>query len=205
MRLTHDVGQGTWETLNLGTAGAMTAPQCAAMASPDITLIAAVARNGVIGRGNELVFREPADQKHFRDKTLGHPVLMGRKTWDSLPARFRPLPGRRNLVLSRDAGFAAEGAEVVHTLQQALQLLQGTPQLFVIGGAQVYAAALPKADRLIVTEVDLEVDGDAFFPPTDPAEWACTSQSPGIGRSGLRYSIDTWERRPGTPGNPRPA
>ena len=195
MRLTNDVGQGTWEKLNLGTAGAMTEPQCAVMASPDITLIAAVARNGVIGRGNELVFREPADQKHFRDMTLGHPVLMGRKTWDSLPARFRPLPGRRNLVLSRDAGFAAEGAEVVHTLQQALQLLQGTPRLFVIGGAQVYALALPLAHTLELTEVDADLEGDSHFPPWDRGAFDEAASRPGVSAQGIAYRFVTYRRR----------
>jgi dihydrofolate reductase len=166
-----------------------------AMASPHITLIAAVARNGVIGRGNELVFREPADHKHFRDTTLGHPVLMGRKTWDSLPARFRPLPGRRNLVLSRDSAFAASGAEVVHTLEETLQLLQDTPRLFVMGGAQVYALALPQAQTLELTEVDADLEGNIHFPPWDRSAFEVVDSRPGLPTQGLPFRFVTYRRR----------
>jgi len=137
----------------------------------EIVLVAAVAANGVIGRGSELVFRHPADAKHFRETTMGAPVIMGRKTWESLPARFRPLPGRRNLVVTRQAGYAAEGAETAASLDAALALAAAAPRVFVIGGGELYAQALPRADELVLTEVQAALDGDVRFPPVDPAQW----------------------------------
>jgi dihydrofolate reductase len=137
----------------------------------EIVLVAAVAANGVIGRGSELVFRHPADAKHFRETTLAAPVIMGRKTWESLPARFRPLPGRRNLVVTRQAGYAAEGAETAASLDAALALAAAAPRVFVIGGGELYAQALPRADELVLTEVQAALDGDVRFPPVDPAQW----------------------------------
>lgn len=134
------------------------------MSRPVVSLIAAVARNGVIGRGNDLVWRLPEDQKHFRATTMGAPVIMGRSTWDSLPPRFRPLPGRRNLVLTRQPTWQADGAEAVPTLDAALALVAGAPRVFVIGGAQVYALALPRADELVLTEIDRDFAGDVHFP-----------------------------------------
>jgi dihydrofolate reductase len=131
---------------------------------PEIVLVAAVAANGVIGRGNELVFRHPADAKHFRDTTMGAPVIMGRKTWESLPARFRPLPGRRNIVATRQASYAAEGAEVAASLDAALALAAAAPRVFVIGGGELYAQALPRAGELVLTEVQAALDGDVHFP-----------------------------------------
>ncbi len=137
----------------------------------EIVLVAAVAANGVIGRDNGLVFRHPADAKHFRDTTMGAPVIMGRKTWESLPARFRPLPGRRNLVVTRQPGYAAEGAETATSLDAALALAAAAPRVFVIGGGELYAQALPRADELVLTEVQAALDGDVRFPAIDPAQW----------------------------------
>jgi dihydrofolate reductase len=134
------------------------------MTRPQVVLIAAVARNGVIGRDNALLWHLPEDMRHFRRITTGHAVLMGRKTWDSLPERFRPLPGRRNLVLSRQPGWQAPGAEAVGSLPAALQALSGTDRVFVIGGAEIYAAALPLADELILTELHRDYEGNARFP-----------------------------------------
>jgi dihydrofolate reductase len=134
------------------------------VARPRISLIAAVARNGVIGHGNQLLWRLPEDMRFFRSVTLGAPVIMGRHTWDSLPERFRPLPGRRNLVLTHQPGWTAPGAEVVHDLDQALALAGDAPQVFVIGGAQVYALALERADELLLTEIARDFDGDVHFP-----------------------------------------
>jgi dihydrofolate reductase len=131
---------------------------------PRIVLIAAVARNGVIGRNNALLWHLPEDMQHFRRITAGHAVVMGRKTWDSLPERFRPLPGRRNLVLTRQAGWHTVGAEALPSLSDALKALAGTDRVFVIGGAQVYAQALPIADELILTELHRDYEGDATFP-----------------------------------------
>ncbi len=131
-----------------------------------LSLIAGVARNGVIGRDNQLLWRLPEDMKHFRATTMGAPVIMGRKTWDSLPERFRPLPGRRNIVLTRQPGFVAEGASLAADLDAALALARGdgAPRAFVIGGEQVYRAALPMADELVLTEVERDEVGDAHFP-----------------------------------------
>jgi dihydrofolate reductase len=131
---------------------------------PTLALIAAVARNRVIGRGGELVWHESEDQKHFRRVTMGCPVIMGRRTWDSLPARFRPLPGRRNVVVTRNANWQAEGAERAASLDNALALVADAPKVFVIGGAELYALALPQADELVLTEIDADLDGDTLFP-----------------------------------------
>ena len=137
----------------------------------EIVLVAAVAANGVIGRGNELVFRHPADAKHFRDTTMGAPVIMGRKTWESLPPKFRPLPGRRNLVVTRQAGYAAEGAETAASLDAALALAGPVPTVYIIGGGELYAQALPRAQRLEITEVLAAMPGDVHFPAIDAARW----------------------------------
>jgi dihydrofolate reductase len=145
---------------------------------PRVTLIAAVARRGVIGRGNALPWHLPEDLRHFRAVTTGHPVIMGRKTWDSLPPRFRPLPGRRNVVVTRQAGWMADGAEAVSSPTAALALLAGVPQAFVIGGAELYAAMLPLANELLLTEIDHDIDGDAFFPPWDREAFVETRRDP---------------------------
>jgi dihydrofolate reductase len=165
-----------------------------------MVLIAAVARNGAIGRGNELLFRDPADQRHFRAATMGHPVIMGRKTWDSLPPRFRPLPGRRNLVVSRDASLDAPGAEVMPGLDAALQATADVPTVFVIGGAQLYALALPLADVLLLTEVDADLEGDVFFPPWPRAEFDETARERHVAADGTRFDFVTYRR-----GEPRKA
>jgi dihydrofolate reductase len=161
----------------------------------DLVLIAAVARNGAIGVGNGLIFKEPADQQHFRAATLGCPVVMGRKTWDSLPARFRPLPGRGNVVLSRNADFAAPGAAVATSLPAALDSLPDAPRVFVIGGAQLYAQALPLATELLLTEVDADLAGDAFFPAWDRAAFDETERRSAVTDSGIRYHFVTYRRR----------
>ena len=161
-----------------------------------LTLIAAVARNGAIGRDNALLFNEPADQRHFRAVTIGFPVVMGRKTWQSLPARFRPLPGRRNVVISSDALFQAPGADVLPNLRDALALLADWPQVFVIGGAQLYALALPLADELVLTEVDADLPGDVFFPAWDRARFLEVSRKPGVTAAGVNYAFVTYRRGP---------
>lgn len=135
---------------------------------PHLSLIAAVARNGVIGRDGALPWHIRPDMLHFKTLTAGCPVIMGRRTWDSLPPRSRPLPGRINIVVTRQAGWRADGARAVTSLDQALAHVatacsQGQ-RTFVIGGAELYAEALPLADELELTEVQLEIDGDAVFP-----------------------------------------
>jgi dihydrofolate reductase len=134
-----------------------------------LTLVAAVARNGVIGRDNDMPWRLPEDLKHFRRVTLGAPVIMGRRTWDSLPAAFKPLPGRRNVVITRNPGWHAEGAEAAASLQEALRRLAAEPAAFVVGGAQLYAQALPHANELVLTEIDRDFEGDTRFPDFDRA------------------------------------
>ena len=165
------------------------------MLQPDIFLIAAVARNGAIGRGNELLFRDPVDQRQFRDTTMGHPVIMGRKTWDSLPARFRPLPGRRNIVVSRNAALRLESAEVVLSLEAALALAAQAPRVFVIGGAQLYALALPLAHALVLTEIDADLEGDSFFPAWDRSQFERVASQAYASAQGLRFCISSYRRR----------
>ncbi|HEY5790823.1 MAG TPA: dihydrofolate reductase, partial [Gammaproteobacteria bacterium] len=126
-----------------------------------LALIAALDRNRLIGRDNALPWHLPADLQHFKRLTLGKPVLMGRRTWESLG---RPLPGRHNIVLSRDPAFRAEGATVVGSLDAALEAAGDAAEAMVIGGAAFYATMLPRARRLYLTEVDGEFDGDAWFP-----------------------------------------
>lgn len=135
---------------------------------PKITLITAYAHNRVIGKNNQMPWHLPEDLAHFKRTTLGAPVIMGRHTWDSLG---RPLPGRRNIVISRNPTLHLIGAETVHSLQDAIDLCQTAQEIFIIGGAQIYAQALPLAQRLVITEIDDTVDGDTFFPEFDVREW----------------------------------
>ncbi|MBA4175523.1 MAG: diacylglycerol kinase [Leptothrix sp. (in: Bacteria)] len=133
----------------------------------ELVLIAAMSNGRVIGRGNTLPWHLPEDMAHFREVTRGHPVLMGRRTWESLPPRFRPLPGRRNLVLTRDPTWHAAGAEAMPSLEAALAATAAAERVFVIGGAELYAAALPHADTLLLTEIAADFEGDVRFPPVD--------------------------------------
>ena len=134
----------------------------------ELVLIVARARNGVIGRANALPWRLPEDLAYFKRTTLGHPILMGRKTYESIG---RPLPGRRNLVISRNPDWRADGVEVFASVPDALAACATAERVFVIGGAELYAQALPLAQRLLITEIDADVDGDAFFAAPDPAQW----------------------------------
>ena len=159
-----------------------------------LTLIAAVSRNGVIGKDNALPWHLPEDLKHFKQLTTGHAVIMGRKTWESLPARFRPLPNRSNIVISRNAAFDAPGAQLAGTLEAALAAA-GSQQAFVIGGAQLYGLAMPVAQRLEITEIGADFAGDAWFPPIDPALWVEAARLPGRSADGLDYAFVTFLRR----------
>jgi len=156
-----------------------------------ITLITAYAANRVIGRDNALPWHLPSDFAHFKRSTIGHPVVMGRKTWESLP---RALPGRVNVVVSRQAGYAAGGARVVGSLDEALAVCGEVPQVFVIGGAQIYADALPLADRVIATEIHADVAGDAFFPELPASEWQEVSRAPQPVENGYAYDFVVYER-----------
>lgn len=159
-----------------------------------IILIAAVAQNGVIGKDNALPWHLPEDMKHFKALTTGHAVLMGRKTWESLPSKFRPLPNRHNLVLTRDPHYVAPGATVVHSLDDAVKVSSGETALFVIGGAQLYAHTLPRANRLELTEIDAAFKGDAYFPAIDYAQWRETRRERGRSENGLAYAFVTYEQ-----------
>lgn len=157
-----------------------------------VTLVAALARNGVIGDGAEIPWRIPGEQRRFKELTLGHTLVMGRATYDSIG---RPLPGRTTVVLTRDPGWSAEGVLVAHDLDEALALAEDLPgQVMVAGGAQVYAAALPRADEQVLTEVDLEPEGDVVYPAFDRAEWTEVSREPASG-DGTAYDVVTWRRR----------
>jgi dihydrofolate reductase len=134
-----------------------------------ISYVVAVSRNGVIGREGGLPWHISSDLKRFREITMGKPVVMGRKTWESLPRK--PLPGRRNIVITRQKGFAPEGAEVAATPEEALSLCGDVPEVAVIGGGEIYRLFWPLVDRLYLTEVDLAVEGDTHFPPVLPEEW----------------------------------
>lgn len=159
-----------------------------------LTLIVARARNGVIGRDNQLPWRLPEDLAHFKRTTLGRPIVMGRKTWESIG---RPLPGRRSLVVSRDTHYAAPGAEVVRNLDEALARTAAEPEVFVIGGAQLYAAAAPRAQRLILTQIDADFEGDAHFAAPDVELWqevAREQHGPSAERP-WGFDFVTYERR----------
>ncbi len=136
-----------------------------------LSLIAAVAQDGSIGNENQLLFRLPEDLQHFRRMTLGCPVIMGRRTWDSVPARFRPLPGRRNIVVTRNPTWHGEGAEAVPSLQAAIALAASAPKVFVIGGGQLYAEAIAHADELVLTEIACDFGGDTRFPAWDRSQF----------------------------------
>ena len=163
------------------------------MSKPALTVIAAVAGNGVIGLDNRLPWHLPADLRHFKALTTGRTVIMGRRTWESLPDKFRPLPGRHNIVVTRNAGYQAEGAAVVTSLSAAVAAAQ-SDEAFVIGGAELYAAAMPLADRLQLTEIDAAFDGDTHFPVIDRREWCETAREAHRDETGPGYAFVTYER-----------
>jgi dihydrofolate reductase len=156
-----------------------------------LCLIAALASNGVIGAGGGLPWRLPDDLKRFKTLTLGHPVIMGRRTWASIG---RALPGRRNIVVTRRSGFAAPGAEVAASLEDAVALCGGAPLAFVIGGAELYAAALPIADALELTEIDAAFEGDTTFPAFERSAWREVRRERHRSAEGLRFDFVRYER-----------
>lgn len=156
-------------------------------------LIFACAANGVIGRDNTLPWHLPEDLAHFKRHTLGCPVLMGRKTWDSLPQKFRPLPGRLNVILTRQPDWQAAGALRASTLSEAMALCGDAPDAWVIGGAETYALALPLASTAVVTEIDATFEGDAFA-PIFGSEWRETDRERLISAKGLNFSFVTYRR-----------
>jgi dihydrofolate reductase len=164
-----------------------------------LNLIFAQARRGVIGLNNSLPWHLPEDLAHFKATTLGQPVIMGRKTWASLPPKFRPLPGRTNIVVTRQTDWQAAGAHLAHSMAQAVALCEAETEVWVIGGAEVYAQAMPLAERAVITEIDADFDGDAFAPTFD-ASWHETARTSHTAANGLAYSLVTLERsNPNTP------
>ena len=166
-------------------------PETTAPAS--LHLIYARAANGVIGKDNRLPWHLPEDMAHFKRSTLGCPVIMGRKTWDSLPPKFRPLPGRLNIVVTRDTGFVTEGASVAHSLEAARGLCPAGSTAWVIGGAQIYAQALPRAREVVVTEIAQDFEGDAFAPVLG-GEWREAARDEQVSASGLPFAFVTYRR-----------
>lgn len=159
--------------------------------SPQISLIAAVARDGTIGAGNAIPWRIRGEQKHFRGITTGHPIIMGRKTHESIG---RPLPGRRNIVVTRNPDYRAEGCEVFSSVEAALAACQEADEVFVIGGAELYRACLPRADRLYLTEIDADFGGDTRFPEFDRSQWRTISRQRHRSEFGWGYDYAVYER-----------
>ncbi len=159
-------------------------------------LIYARAANGVIGMQGRLPWHLPEDLAHFKRTTLGCPVIMGRKTWDSLPPKFRPLPGRANVVITRQDGWCVDGVLTADSLQTAMDLCASQPDVWVIGGAQIYAQALPWASTVEVTEIELEVEGDAFAPPLG-SEWTSTRRESHVSTTGVAFHFVTYTRTDG--------
>lgn len=143
------------------------------MTKPAISMIVARSRNHVIGKDNQMPWKISADLQFFKKVTMGYPIIMGRKTWESIG---RPLPGRRNIVVSRNSDYQANGAELVSSLEEALQSLREFERVFVIGGQQLFNQAFPLADQLFITEIELEVEGDTFFEIPDPQNWQIVEQ-----------------------------
>ncbi len=156
-------------------------------------LIFARAANGVIGLNNTLPWYLPEDLAHFKRTTLGCPVIMGRKTWDSLPPKFRPLPGRLNVVITRQTDWQAPGALCAHSLPEAMALCPPNSDAWVIGGAEIYAQALPLASSAVVTAIDADFEGDAFAPVFGP-HWHEVAREPQVSTSGLRFSFVTYRQ-----------
>jgi dihydrofolate reductase len=161
------------------------------MSRPTLSLIAAVARNGAIGHHNALLVHLSEDLQRFKRITMGCPIVMGRKTWDSIG---RPLPGRRNIVVTRNPEWHASGAEPVASLPAALALAAPAPKVFVIGGAELYAAALPLADELLLTELDADFEADAWFPAWDRSRYVASAPEAHVSAGGLGYRFVTYTR-----------
>ena len=160
-----------------------------------VSLIVAAADNGVIGRRNELPWRLSADLRRFKELTMGHAIIMGRKTYESIG---RPLPGRRMIIITRQPTFAAPSAEVVGSLDDALAaaVQQGEDEAFIIGGAEIFAQAMTRAERLFLTRVHAEVEGDVYFPPLDPKSWRQTAarRHDADANNEYPYSFEVYER-----------
>ncbi len=164
-------------------------------------MIFARSANGVIGNNNAMPWHLPEDLAHFKKVTLGSPVIMGRKTWDSLPPRFRPLPGRTNVVITRQADWQAAGALTAGSLQEALALCHTSAEVWIIGGAQIYAQAEPLAHRIEVTEIAQDFVGDAYAPVLG-SDWLESARKQHVSAGGMAFSFVTYLR--GDPATPKP-
>lgn len=163
---------------------------------PNLSIIVAIAQNGAIGKNNDLLWHLSGDLKRFKKLTTGHPVVMGRKTWESLPKR--PLPGRKNIVFTQNPDFEAEGAEVVHSVNELFKTLKDCDEeVFVMGGAAIYQLLLPFADRLYITRVYRDYEADVFFPTIDMSEFTLVNLSEPIfdEESGLDYAYEEYDRK----------
>jgi len=156
-------------------------------------MIFARAANGVIGRDNTIPWRLPEDMARLKRLTTGWPVIMGRKTWDSLPPKFRPLPGRANIVITRQAGWKEAGAETAASLADALALCASSDEVWILGGAQIYAQAMPLAERIEVTEIAENIEGDAFAPTLGP-EWRQVAREDHVSANGMKFSFITYQK-----------
>ena len=156
-------------------------------------LIYARARNGVIGKDNQMPWHLPEDLAHFKRVTLGQPVIMGRKTWDSLPPKFRPLPGRLNIVVTRQSDWQAEGALRAASIEEAMRLCADAPDAWIMGGADIYRQAEPLAHTAVVTEIEADFEGDAFAPALSP-KWHEVQRESHTAASGLAFSFVTYRR-----------
>ena len=162
------------------------------MTQPAISMIVARSRNHVIGRDNQMPWKISADLQFFKRVTMGYPVIMGRKTWESIG---RPLPGRRNIVVSRNAGYEPTGGELASSLDEALNRLSAAPRVFVIGGEQLFKQAFDRADRLFITEIDMDVEGgDTFFELPKKADWKEVERTSGS-ENGIQFHFVTLERK----------
>lgn len=160
---------------------------------PRINMIFARAANGVIGNNNTMPWHLPEDMAHFKRLTQGWPVIMGRKTWDSLPAKFRPLPGRTNVVITRQPGWQEPGAEPAASLTDALKQCGQSEEVWIIGGAQIYAQAEPQAERIEVTEIATDFEGDAFAPRLGP-QWIEVAREEHVSSIGLKFAFVTFSK-----------
>jgi dihydrofolate reductase len=163
-----------------------------------VSFVVAVARNRVIGKNNDLPWRLPDDMKFFMQITKGHHVILGRKNYDSLPKKYRPLPERTNIIITRQPSFEAPGCTVVHSVEEALTMARhnGETEAMIIGGAEIYKLCFPYADKLYITEIHADIEGDVYFPPFSKSEWQEVSRVAHAADERHAYSFDfvTYER-----------
>jgi dihydrofolate reductase len=158
----------------------------------NISIIVAVAENNVIGKDNTLIWHLPVDMKFFKDKTTGHCIITGRKNYESIPEKFRPLPNRTNIVITRQTNYNASGAIIASSIEDAIEKAKqkNDDEIFIIGGAEIYKQCLPFVDKIYLTRIHHFFDGDAFFPELDPSEWRETQRIKGVTDDKNKYEHD---------------